>query len=93
MLLSQCQSWWQIGQLQAVNPPQDLSGEGSWNSDLGELEGDAATVSHHLFAPMFTSFSLKVVSDQCSASSGQQTSPLGHERPIAPCVWQFWSLG
>ena len=36
-----------------------------WNGDLGQLESDVATM-----APIFTSFSRSVVSDQCSTSSG-----------------------
>ncbi len=66
MCVDKCASWRQRGWPQRVNQAQDLGEQRSWDGDLRHLESDGAAM-----APILTSFSRSVVSDQFSTASGK----------------------
>jgi hypothetical protein len=53
-----------------IDPTHDLGEQGSGQRHLGQLEDDVASMRTTL-APILTSFSRSVVSDQCSMSAGR----------------------
>ena len=52
MLLNRAPSWRHEGWPQPLDPPQYLSEQGFGDSDLRELQGDVAPVSHDLRADL-----------------------------------------
>ena len=48
MLRIRQRSWRRRGCPEAVDQPQDVTEQSPWDRDLGELEGDIATVANHL---------------------------------------------
>ena len=60
---------WRRPWSEPLDPAQDLGEQGARHRHLGELEDGVATVAHDPRADL-TSFSRRVVSDQCSTSSG-----------------------